>query len=65
MTDQVQELLESLPPASVNNSRAILMEAVRDFERAPTDKKRHRLEDLGLSVDHDDYLDHRHDIERH
>lgn len=63
--DQVEEILSKLPPASVNNARAIVMEAVRDFEEAPTDKKRHRLEELGFSVDHDDYLDHRHDIERH
>lgn len=56
--DQVQELLNSLPPSSVNNSREIVMEAVRAFEKNPSDRTRHRLEDLGLSVDHDDRIDH-------
>lgn len=58
MEDQVQELLETLPPSSQNNSRKIFLADVARFENNPTDKNRQRLEEWGLSVDHDDRLDH-------
>ena len=56
--DQVLEALEKLPPSYINNSRSILMAAVKAFEENPNDRNRHRLEDFGLSVDHDDRIDH-------
>lgn len=62
--NQVQEILATLPPLTVNNSRNIFLDLVRRFEESPSDRLRHRLEEFGMVIDFDDYLDHRHDIIR-
>lgn len=56
--DQVQEILETLPPSSQNNDRTIFLEKVKKFEKSPSDRNRIALEEFGMSIDHDDYIDH-------
>lgn len=56
--DQVQEILETLPPASQNNDRSIFLEKVKRFEKSPSDRNRIALEEFGMSIDKDDYIDH-------
>jgi hypothetical protein len=62
--DQVQEILETLPPASQNNDRAIFLEKVKRFEKSPSDRNRIALEEFGMSIDHDDRIDHGSEIIR-
>lgn len=55
--DPVLEALEKLPPSYTNNSRAILQQKVERYRTNPNDRNAKELENLGLSVDHDDYRD--------
>ena len=53
MKDQVQEILETLPPASQNNLRKIFLEDVKKFEKSPSGRMANRLESVwGMSVDY-------------
>ena len=50
---QVDEILETLPPASQNNLRKIFLEDVKKFEKSPSDRTAQRLESVwGMSVDY-------------
>lgn len=51
--DQVQEILETLPPASQNNARKRFLEDVKKFEQSPSGRMANRLESMwGMSVDY-------------
>lgn len=61
MTSNVIEkiILENFPPATVNNSRAIIRKKVKylvdKYDKCPSEATAHQIENLiGLSADHSD-----------
>lgn len=63
--NQVQELLDSLPPMSQNNSRQIVRDKILAYKMNPCDRTAKALRDLGIEPDHDDYFEHYDEIESH
>lgn len=50
--------LEDFPPASQNNARQIVKEAMQAFYRNKSDRTAQKLEGFGFAPDHSDRADH-------
>lgn len=51
-------ILATYAPASQNSERAIVKQRMEAMRERPNDRNAQKLDDLGFSVDHDDYFDH-------
>lgn len=55
--NQYEELMDSLPGVMTNNSKEIVRQAAQRYRENPNDRNAKKLENYGLSVDHDDHFD--------
>lgn len=61
MARSIEEALQDFPPPTINNARSIVREKLLSFQENPNDRKAQELDNLGFSVDWDDYRDQDHD----